>query len=290
MATGGGHHTSKQGKQWPDTTPNTWRQAIPDSQSSDMADEEAQSLRPDQEIEKDLSDLSLHKEDDQEILIIPGEQVSNDLLNPNSHSDSSQQTDSENSPYTSASESNQTAIFIQKSKGAVPKTSTPLSDKNPKSHKKVTQTSLNTDTPPINRYFCRTSKVGETVPSPVPPPNILDWYEAVDNQAHKYENSPLTVLGKLEPLPQRTESNASKQKRINSDGKSITTANSKDGTLNSTTSNTAQKETNRSEKGADSQSSTDEDHVLTTNRDKCIPWLLNAYSNDQPLPETLIGT
>ena len=185
-------------------------------------------------------------------------------------------SDSESSAYTSASDVNTTAIFVDNNKGAIPKTSTPIpTSKKGKISKKVIPTSNHANTPPINKYFCRTNRVGETVPSPVPPPNILDWYEAVDLEANKYQNSPLTVLGRLEPLPQRTTTNASKRKRINSNGKSITTANSKDGTLNSTSS-------------LETANKNDQNKHITSTQSQ-IPWLLNAYSSEKPLPETLIG-
>ena len=283
MATGGGYRKEDHDKRWPSKSPQKWRQALPDSQSSEQADDPDGEC-PDQELENDLSDLSLHREDNQNGLIIPGDQV----RQPFPITDSPSEEESEASNYASASEANQTAIFVTKNKGAIPKTSTPkVTTKKAKNIKKSSHDNLNTDTPPINRYFCRTNKVGETVPSPVPPPNILDWYERVDNDAHKYDNTPLTVLGRLEPLPQRSPSpgKTSKRKRINSNGKSITTATSKD-SIKSSTHN------------GDSvipiieQPNTvnmDEEDNIVPQQQHTIPWLLDIYPADQPLPEDLVG-
>ena len=288
MATGGGYRSSDHERRKPDKTPHDWRQQLPDSQSSETADDEEMSLLcPDQELEQDLSDLSLHREDDQAGLVIPGEEVSNN--SSTAISNLASETESDTSPYLSATENNRTAIFVNKHKGAIPKTSTPkLSTKKSKPIKKVGSEVSEASTPPINQYFCRTSKVGVTVPSPVPPPNILDWYERVDDDPKKYENTPLTVLGRLEPLPQRSPSpgKANKRKRINSQGKSITTATSKDGSqIEGELNNMAASDVNKQKLTPLHEDDDSVEDVAPIN----IPWLLNVYPNDKPLPETLIG-
>ena len=290
MATGGGPSYKDHDKKWPKKSPNEWRQQLPDSQSSEVADEdESARYCPDQELEQDLSDLSLHREENQPGLIIPGDEVSNDLPLPVSNSPS--ETESDASTYLSASEANKTAIFIDnQNKGAIPKTSTPKSIfRKPKSSKKIND-SGDVNTPPINKYFCRTNRVGETVPSPVPPPNILDWYEAVDKDPDKYKNSPMTILGRLEPLPQRSPSpnKANKRKRINSAGKSITTATSKDGAQIACELDTPAAATtiNNNDLPVINE---DDDNIIITDPSSNIPWLLNAYPADKPLPESLCG-
>ena len=128
----------------------------------------------------------------------------------------------------------------------------------------------------------------------MPPPNILDWYEAVDDNADKYENTPLTVLGKLEPLPQRLPSpvKANKRKRINSDGKAMTTATSKDSTqINSELDNSATTPQFIALTNEPLPEIVDDVELATPQNKPSgnIPWLLNTYPTDQPLPENLVG-
>ena len=194
----------------------------------------------------------------------------------------------------SDSSDNLTAVLADKNRVDIPMTSTPKgSKKNPK--KKTTKVKSITSTvirrsdkpsvsPRIDSFLINTTR--KTADTPVPTvPDILDWYDAVDLpkkvKTSTKPTSPKTI--DLEPLPQREDSKYTKRLRVANDGTGLVTAStSKIVTIRHSDDVIYVNKPSATPAG---EKPATKDLVTPTK----IPWLLDNYSPNNPLPESLIG-
>ena len=296
MATGGG--PSKDGdysKTWKNASAFMERRD-PDPASQDSADQVMdQQPDPGDVLHQDMQEMSIHRDpmdpDD------PGEEV----RNPTSFSSSSESISSVSRKDNDTADANKTAIMKADSKGGKPKTSTPKSvKKNPKlkSHKPkpsainlntVKNLSKTTDTPRIDKFLINTNQNKDTPDTPVAGvPNILDWFDAVDNTPTHTTNSRMSPQpasdSSPEPLPQRENIKTTKRKRVASDGTSKATATS----CNNVTVRPSDDVINVNKPIPHLAEEVINRHTTQDDSEK-IAWLLGNYPTDEPLPEILVG-
>ena len=268
-----------------ESTSSTSRQNV--NQPMDQND-----IDPGDKLHKDLQDMSINQDQ------LDPDNPEDEVSYPSSRDSSSDSLSS--LPHTSGSENdnaNKTAIFIAGSKQGGPKTSTPKGTKKTSKAKGTKPKSLTgiinkrsekaSASPRIDSFLINTSQNKKTtdVSAPVVP-NVLDWYDAVDNPTSHKEK---LVSAKPEesrpfgPLPQRDSNKSTKRKRIGTDGTCIITDQSHNN-VSTDISNDVINVNNPSDKITEGSRSTSDMAIETR-----VAWLIGDYPSTGPLPESLIG-